>query len=444
MRAAMKLGLISSLPVLALALAACSAESDVARESHDSELGVAAQALTGSLKAVASFGTNPGGLKLYEYVPANLPANAPVVLALHGCTQGANDIQGWGWNELADQYGFAVAYPEQSTTNNSMRCFNWGGVYGDMTTLQRNKGENASLKQIADYMKSTHGSDPKRVYIVGFSAGAGSAVMAAAVWPDVFAAAASFSGIPYACPTSYADVFSCQNPGVDKTPDQWGAKVKGAFAGYGGPYPRMSVWQGSADTTVGTKNRTEIVRQWTNVHGVSDTPTATGTVDGATYSAFKDAQGVTVVESYEVPGMTHGVAVAPSKQCGATSTYAFDKGICASRRVAEFFGIIPATSTPPVTADGGTIVVNPGDGGTTSTTTTPPGKSGSGTGTGTGTGAGPTGTTGAGGNGFEDSRSPGSTCAAAPGRAGGASGVVVGLGLACAALVARRRRAGGK
>ena len=41
MRAAMKLGLISSLPVLALALAACSAESDVARESHDSELGVA-------------------------------------------------------------------------------------------------------------------------------------------------------------------------------------------------------------------------------------------------------------------------------------------------------------------------------------------------------------------------------------------------------------------
>ncbi|WP_413796987.1 hypothetical protein [Streptomyces iranensis] len=42
-----------------------------------------------TLTKVTDFGSNPGALNMYVYKPASLPANAPVVVALHGCTQSA-------------------------------------------------------------------------------------------------------------------------------------------------------------------------------------------------------------------------------------------------------------------------------------------------------------------------------------------------------------------
>ena len=35
------------------------------------------------------FGFNPGALKMLTHVPDGQPAGAPLVVALHGCTQGA-------------------------------------------------------------------------------------------------------------------------------------------------------------------------------------------------------------------------------------------------------------------------------------------------------------------------------------------------------------------
>jgi poly(hydroxyalkanoate) depolymerase family esterase len=108
---------------------------------------------------------------MYEYVPASLASGRPLVVVLHGCTQMAADMERAGWNVLADQHGFAVIYPEQQTANNSVRCFNWAGEYGDPANLVRGQGENASIISMIDNAIATHGSDPARVYIVGFSAG---------------------------------------------------------------------------------------------------------------------------------------------------------------------------------------------------------------------------------------------------------------------------------
>lgn len=424
--------LLAAIALVTPFVVACGSESvaDSDFGTHEIATGVSTLALTSTLKPVATFGSNPGGLKLFEYAPTSIAAGAPLVLVLHGCTQGANDMQGLGWNELADQHGFVVGYPEQTTGNNSARCFNWGGIYGDMSTLQRDKGENASLKQMVDALVAKHHLDPKRVFIVGFSAGAGSAIVAAATWPEVFAGVASMSGLPYACPKSYADVFTCQNPGVDKTPAEWGAKVKSAFSAYNGPYPRISVWQGAADTTVGPKNRTEIVNQWTNVHGLAEAPSATATIDGAKYEAYKNGAGEVLVESYEVPGMKHGVAIAPGKQCGTAGMYAFDKGICSTSLVAGFFGLGPSGTTTPG-ADGGTLpdggVASGADGGTK-----PAGTGGSGAAGGVGAAAVEE----------QDPRSPASTCSAVPGRAGtGGTGSAFGALALGLALAASRRRA---
>src|SRR5437870_410583 len=66
----------------------------------------------GTFTEVTSFGSNPSHLKAYKYVPENVPANAPLVVVLHACTQTARDQHDHsGWAAIADRLKFYVLYP---------------------------------------------------------------------------------------------------------------------------------------------------------------------------------------------------------------------------------------------------------------------------------------------------------------------------------------------
>jgi poly(3-hydroxybutyrate) depolymerase len=85
-----------------------------------------AQANTSTLTQVSSFGSNPGSIQMYDYVPTSAGSNAPLVVALHGCTQTATDYYNdSGWPQYADQWGFDVVLPQQTSSNNSEECFDW-------------------------------------------------------------------------------------------------------------------------------------------------------------------------------------------------------------------------------------------------------------------------------------------------------------------------------
>lgn len=99
------------------------------------------------LTAVTGCGSNPGALKMYIYSPAGVGPDAPLVVAMHGCTQGAQDYVKAGWNQLADTWKFHVVHPEQQTANSSFRCFNWYEP-GD---TKRDQGEALSIKQMVDW-----------------------------------------------------------------------------------------------------------------------------------------------------------------------------------------------------------------------------------------------------------------------------------------------------
>src|SRR3990167_6736450 len=74
----------------------------------------------GSLTPVTAFGSNPGSIQMYEYVPSNLTAGRQLVVVLHGCTQSAADMDSeTGWTKWADQMGFALLFPQQQSSNNS-------------------------------------------------------------------------------------------------------------------------------------------------------------------------------------------------------------------------------------------------------------------------------------------------------------------------------------
>src|SRR4029450_3683520 len=101
-----------------------------------------------------------------------------------------------------------------------------------------------------------------------------------------------------------------------------GRRVKAALPSFTGPWPRISIWHGTSDGTVGPNNRTQLARQWSNVHGLRENPSITDTVDGQEHAAWKSTEGDVVVETYAIRGMGHGVPVVPSTGCGKTGQYA--------------------------------------------------------------------------------------------------------------------------
>ncbi len=318
------------------------------------------EALGGALTQVTSFGSNPAGLRMWTYVPQGVPANAPLVLALHACSQQAADYAKVGWNALADQYKFYVVYPEQTTANNALTCFNWAGNNSNALTgendpanLTRGQGENLSIKQMVDQMKADHSIDASRVFITGLSGGAAMTAVMLATWPDVFAAGAPFAGVPYDCTTNKNQVYSpCLTPGRNLTAMQWGDLARKGDPGFAAAMmPRVQIWQGSKDSVVNPDNTVELLKQWTDAHGISQTPSAMDLLAGNPHAIYRDAAGVSVVETVQVTGMDHGTPIDPKNGCGTAAPYILDVGVCSSFYAAQFFGIIGTNTTPG--ADGG-------------------------------------------------------------------------------------------
>src|SRR4051812_26071845 len=78
------------------------------------------------LQRVTGFGSNPGNLAMYSYVPAGMPSGAPLLVLMHGCSQSASDyFSHTGWQKYADMGRFALVLAEQNSGNNSLSCFNW-------------------------------------------------------------------------------------------------------------------------------------------------------------------------------------------------------------------------------------------------------------------------------------------------------------------------------
>lgn len=312
-------------------------------------LTAAAPAQAASLTQVTGFGSNPGNLSMYAYRPDGLPAHAPLVVALHGCTQDANAYYtNSGWKKFADQWNFAVIFPQTSSANAANACFNWF-LTGDTS---RGQGEPASIKQMIDYSVANYGSDTARVFVTGLSAGGAMSAAMLATYPDVFAAGSVVAGVPYRCATSQTTAYTCMYSAVSKTPQQWGDLVRAGYSGYSGPRPRVSIWHGSSDAVVVPANGTELRDQFTNVAGVSQTPTSTSSLPaGTTLSVY----GTDAVRLYQVANMGHGTPVDPgtgADQCGTAAAYFLDT-ICSAYRDALFFGL-----------DGGTAPGDPGDPGT--------------------------------------------------------------------------------
>jgi feruloyl esterase len=142
------------------------------------------------LSEMVNFGSNPGALRMFTYLPPDVSADCALMVVLHGCTQSAASYdRGAGWSTLAERFGFALLLPEQQLSNNPNGCFNWFQT-GD---IQRGHGEALSIRHMVAKMVSDYGIDPARVFVTGLSAGGAMTSVMLATYPDVFAGGAMSS-----------------------------------------------------------------------------------------------------------------------------------------------------------------------------------------------------------------------------------------------------------
>ena len=295
-----------------------------------------AKAFPSRLREIGNFGANPGNLRMLAYVPDHLPRMPAMVVALHGCTQTADAYDnGTGWSTLADRHGFVVIYPEQQPSNNPQNCFSWF-LPGD---TGRERGEALSIRQMVERAVVDFGVNPTRVFVTGLSAAGAMASVMLATYPEIFAGGAIIAGLPFGCASSVEEAFEVMFQERATSARALGDRVRAASR-HRGPWPKVSVWHGSADPLVKPSNAEGIVQQWANVHGLSDRPSTEETVAGHPRRVWNDASGKTIIELFSINGMAHGVPLATSGEgCGAPGPFFLNVGISSTSHIAEFWGL---------------------------------------------------------------------------------------------------------
>jgi acetylxylan esterase len=234
-------------------------------------LALASPASAAALQEVTDFGDNPSGIKMFLYVPDNVAAHPAILVGVHWCHGTAQDFYaGTRYAALADQYGFIVVYPSAVSSDG---CWD---VHSDATLTHGGGGDSGGIVSMVEYVEQQYNGDRDRVYVTGISSGAMMTNVLLGAYPEVFQAGSAYAGVPFGC---FAGTDSwntaCATGQIIRTGPEWGDLVRAADPGFTGTRPRMQLWHGSNDETLNFANFGEEIKQWTDVAGVSATPTTT-------------------------------------------------------------------------------------------------------------------------------------------------------------------------
>jgi poly(hydroxyalkanoate) depolymerase family esterase len=284
-----------------------------------------------TLTRVTNFGNNPTNLNMYVYVPDRVAARPALLVLVHYCGGSAGAIfngNGRDYVTAADQYGYVMVLPEATR---SEKCFD---VSTPAALRRDGGGDSTGIMAMVAWARQRYNVDPGRIVVSGFSSGAMMTNVLAAQYPDVFAAGSAFSGVPAGCfATSNGSLWNSQCSGgqVIRTAQQWGDLARSMYPGYTGRYPRMQLWHGTTDTTLHYNNFGEEIKQWTNLHGLSQTPAFTDRPQQSwTRTRYGDTSAQATVEGISISGVGHQLPM------GGQLPYAI-----------SFLGLDGGTTSPP-------------------------------------------------------------------------------------------------
>ena len=261
------------------------------------------------------------------YIPPALesgssPAGSmPLVVLLHGCQQDALDFSnGTAMNALADTHQVMVLYPEQITSGNAMRCWNWF----EPGHQKADRGEPGMIAALTQKIVQQHGADPHRVYIAGLSAGGAMAAVVASLNPGIYAAVGVHSGLAAGAARDVASAFKAMRSGA-----------KGRTL----PAIPTIVFHGTADKTVHPDNADHIAdaalaalkAAGVELVKTKDAPGTQGTekTDRVVYSS---ASGKPLIENWRIDAGPHAWSGGD-----AAGSYTDPEGPSASAAMLAFF-----------------------------------------------------------------------------------------------------------
>jgi poly(hydroxyalkanoate) depolymerase family esterase len=282
---------------------------------------------------------------MFSFVPGNHEQRPALVVVLHGCGQSAAGYDlGAGWSTLAKHYGFVLLMPEQQPANNANGCFNW---FNPEDTA-RDSGEACSIRQMIARMVREHKIDDRRIFVTGLSAGGAMTSVMLATYPEVFAGGAVIAGLPFGVASNVREALNGMFQSHSRPGSELGDLVRHA-SNHRGPWPKISVWHGSADRTVNPANANEIVKQWLDLHHLPSAPMSETNVDGYPRQIWWNAEGETVVECYTITDMAHGTPLGTAdndQRYGAQGAFLIEAGISSSYHIANFFGVTERIRQP--------------------------------------------------------------------------------------------------
>jgi acetylxylan esterase len=272
-----------------------------------------ASAYAGDVQQITAFGANPSGIGMYLYTPSNVTAKPAVVVNVHACHGKGTDVCGpsGAFAQQADQYGFLVICPSAVSSDG---CWD---VHSVSVLTHEGGGDATGIISMVKWVVQNKNGDADRVFVAGHSSGGMMTNVMLGSYPDVFKAGAAYAGVAFACYAQGAvDSLGwnsdCAQGKVTMTGKAWGDLVRGAFSTFAGLRPRIQIWHGTKDDVVYFQNFKEEIKQWTNVLGVSETPTATeANALQSTWirTRYADSSGAVQVEAIEETGQPHNLVV---------------------------------------------------------------------------------------------------------------------------------------
>lgn len=264
---------------------------------------------------------NEAGSRTYKiYIPGHYFGEPlPLIVMLHGCKQSPDDFaRGTQMNELAQEQGFVVAYPEQPPSANSSKCWNWFNT-GDQL---RDEGEPSLIAGITRQILRDLAIDPTRIYVAGLSAGGAAAAIMGSTYPDLYAAIGVHSGLACGAAKDLPSAFAAMRHGGFSLME--GAKR---------PLPTI-VFHGDRDHTVSPVNGDQVIAQSKAAAELHLTISLGQSAGGINYTRTvqADASGCPVLEHWVLHGAGHAWSGGSS-----AGSYTDPRGPNASREMLRFF-----------------------------------------------------------------------------------------------------------
>jgi len=269
-------------------------------------------------------------LKHRLFAPASLPKGsfAPLVVALHGCTQTASDFAaGTQFDRVAERAGAYVLYPEQSALANPQRCWNWFLPENQF----RESGEPAAILLQVEEMCARYRIDRDRIFVAGLSAGGAIAAILAEQAPDVFAAVGIMAGVALHASHDVESAYDAMHHGVterDIVPIV--ARRRRRIPGY--KRLRATIWSGDQDKLVAPENSSVLAHQFLRLLDLEDRPPAIEARDGTEIARWSDPSGRVRVEAWRIAGMGHAWSGG-----SFSGSHTYPAGPAASDAMMDFF-----------------------------------------------------------------------------------------------------------